>query len=136
MPCLEGLFDRPLERVTFDMLFIIQLWHTLGRLRLHTETTIKFMEGVTPLLGAAVRKWKRKVDRIQTRELAREIEVRRRREIARAAKEGRPADPVVEKKIKMFNLILAKWHGAGHFTEDIRNFGPVEIYSTQWVRLP
>ncbi|KAF7793821.1 hypothetical protein EIP86_004942 [Pleurotus ostreatoroseus] len=101
-------------------------------LRLHTETTLKFMEELTTLLGDLVRKWKRKVDKIQTKELEREIEVRRRREIARAAKEGRPADPIVEKKIKMFNLTLYKWHGAGHFADDIRKFGPVEIFSTQW----
>ncbi len=117
------------------MFFTMTLWHSMGKLRLHTETTLTLMEGVTTLMGDAVRKYKRAVDKIETRELQREADARKRREIARAAKEGRAPGEVLPRKAKKFNIERIKWHSAGHVVDDIREFGPTEIYSTQWVRV-
>lgn len=117
------------------MFFIMELWYSLGKLRLHTETTLDLMDGVTTLMGKAVRKFKRAVDVIETRELQREADSRKRREISRAAKEGRAPKEILPRKAKKFNLERFKWHSAGHVVGDIREFGPTEIYSTQWVRV-
>ena len=60
------MLDPPLERVVFDMFFTMALWYSLGKLRLHTDTTLRLMDGVTTSMGKAVRKFKRAVDAIET----------------------------------------------------------------------
>lgn len=96
---------------------------------------MNLMDGVTTLMGEEVRRFKRAVDKIETLELQREADSRKRREMARAAKEGRAPGACPPRKAKKFNIERFKWHSAGHVVDDIREFGPTEIYSTQWVRV-
>ncbi|KAF7800284.1 hypothetical protein EIP86_011532, partial [Pleurotus ostreatoroseus] len=144
IPCLEGLLPAPLEHVIFDLIFIVLLWHGLAKLRMHTETTVDLLDGLTTHLGDNVRKFKRAVDPIDTRELGKEAAARIRREKARLAKEkGGTKAAAAEtstsesvtyskRNIRKFNDKTFKIHNPLHTVEDIKEFGPTEIFSTQW----
>ncbi|KAJ3557650.1 hypothetical protein NM688_g1363 [Phlebia brevispora] len=136
IPCIEGLLLAPLERVVMDMLWYLLLWHAMGKLRMHTEPTIKILERVTTDLGKAVRAFARKSKSISTYELHRESEARKRRELANQKSGQNTSGKATnnERRIKHLNLKTFKWHDLPHTAEFIRRFGMTENYSTQWQR--
>lgn len=77
------------------MLFELATWHSLAKLRLHSESTLTILERATRTLGDAMRTFLRKVcpDYV-TKELPKETASRQRRKAARAAKASPKAPPL------------------------------------------
>lgn len=114
---------------------------SLGKLRMHTESTLaSFDEGVSQY-GKLIRRFASKTcSAFETTETPREYEARARRTARKAARGQRevpdaPTNQVLVLKVtKRFNLQRFKLHSLGHNTTSIRQFGTLDGYSTMRVR--
>ena len=61
LPTFEGLLPEPYNRTVLDFQFTLAEWHALAKLRLHTDTTLKFLEQATVILGRKARHFKKTV---------------------------------------------------------------------------
>ena len=94
-------------------------WHALAKLRLHTDSTLSFLEVVTREFGRLMRQFRDKTaDKFDTVELPREAGARKGG--ARSSK-------------KKLNLNTYKFHALGDYVATIRLFGTTDSYSTQLV---
>jgi hypothetical protein len=119
---------------------MLATWHASAKLRLHTETTLAFLEQTTTALGRLLRRFVRVTcSAFHTTELPQEQAARGRRNSAKLRKEGRngkaPAmpTPIGGPKRKLFNLNTFKLHSLGDYANHIRRFGTSDSYSTQIV---
>jgi hypothetical protein len=125
-----------------DLLFTLAYWHGLAKLRLHTDTTLDKLKGVTTELGRQLRHFTNVTcAAFTTVELPREEAARGRRyakKAAIAAESGAAAPPptAAGRKRKIFNMFTYKGHSLGDYFRTIRFFGTVDSYSTQSVRFP
>jgi hypothetical protein len=115
-----------------DLLFKLATWHGLAKLRLHTDTTLGYLETSTTRLGKCIRTFASKTcAAFVTRELPSEETARRRRT---AAKNTTGAGGVeTGRKIKTLNLSTYKMHTLGDYVSTIRRYGTTDNYSTQTV---
>jgi hypothetical protein len=106
-------------------------FHSLAKLKMHTEATLLGLHNVTTLFGQHMRRFKSKLcDQIQTLELDREVAARARR----LARENPVSlKPTGGKKTKEFNLYTYKFHALGDYVSSILKFGTTDSYSTQIV---
>ncbi len=115
-------------------------WHAFAKLRLHTESTLQHLEGLTTEFGKLMRTFR---DTTQsafvTFELPKETEVRQRRQKSGKGKEkvaaaaAAAADSTSGRKPKNLNLFTYKWHALGDYVPTIRLFGGADGFSTQVV---
>lgn len=85
IPAFDGLLPEPHNKAVLDMLFELATWHACAKLRLHTETTVSFLEKRTRTTGDAIRHFQKKVcPQFATKELPRETQQRHRRAAAAA----------------------------------------------------
>ncbi|KAJ3541577.1 hypothetical protein NM688_g6065 [Phlebia brevispora] len=146
IPCLEGLLPVSMERIVFDMIWFLLVWHALAKLRLHTEATVRVFRAATTHLGRAVRKFERACAPLDTQELPKETTARGKRMAGEAKVKGktkptgdqgaqiggaRGRQGALAKKTKKLNLKTFKWHNLPHFPDQIVLVGPTDIYSTQ-----
>jgi len=110
-------------------------WHTLGKLCMHTETSLNWLEQCTTELGRQLRRFKTfTCSAFKTKELPKEEAARGRR---RAKKKttvestSAPAGKRPGRKSKIFNMITYKLHSLGDYVKMIRWFGTSDSYSTQ-----
>jgi hypothetical protein len=144
MPVFEGLLPSPHNEIVLDTLFVLASWHACAKLRLHTDSTLTFLEKTTATLGVLLRCFaKLTCASFKTTELPRESAARRRRRAANGKKPtvnpsngttgessaAKPGGP----KLKFFNLNTFKLHSLGHYADTIRRFGTTDSYSTQIV---
>lgn len=108
-------------------------WHSFAKLRLHTETTLSYLETLTKQLGQLMRQFRDQTcSHFETFELPREAEARNRRQQSQA--QGKQPEPGSgAKKLKSLNLLTYKWHALGDYIQTIRLFGGTDGYSTQLV---
>lgn len=132
-----------------DVIFELQQWHGLAKLRLHSEKTLKVFEDATESLGATVRKFQRETCAYyDTRELPTEEAARGRRQAAIAAKKraakkqkgkegtataAQPAQVARGRKPKLLNLETYKWHALRDHPPAIRAHGTTDNTTTQTV---
>ena len=138
MPCFEGLFPQPFEKVILDLLFMLGTWHALAKLRIHSTSSLSFFDGVTKSLGQVLRCFTDFVcPNFKTHETPAEAARRARRAAAKAAKqkdsEGHSAAAPTGQNEQSFNLETYKIHALGHYPLTIRQFGTTDSYSTQTV---
>lgn len=103
---------------------------------MHTDETLRLMDGVTKSLGDAIRAFESNVcPAFITKELKREAQGRQRREArARSQREGTGSTAtVITRRPKTLNLRTYKFHALGDYTTSIRMFGTTDSYSTQSV---
>ena len=109
-------------------------WHAFAKLRLHTESTLQHLEGLTTEFGKLMRKFR---DTTQsafvTFELPKETGVRQRRQKSDKGKEKVAAGSTSGRKPKNLNLFTYKWHALGDYAPAIRLFGGTDGFSTQVV---
>ncbi len=132
------------------MLWYLLLWHSLAKLRQHTETSVNILERVTTFLGNSVRAFAHMSRKIDTREMPKETAARSRRRAAKkpstntagaskdtAKKTGTNAADAeaVTAKRKSLNMVTFKWHNLGHYVAWIRRKGTTDNYSTQVVTI-
>jgi hypothetical protein len=58
IPCFESLLPAPHNDYVLRLLYLASYWHSLAKLRLHSETTLKVLDNVTVLFARALRHFK------------------------------------------------------------------------------
>jgi len=117
--------------MVMTLLYRIAEWHAFAKLRLHTESTLQFLERRTTELGQLTRKFRDATQSaFATFELPKETEARKRRQNSGKGKEKAAAGG---KKSKILNLFTYKWHALGDYVSAIRLFGSTDGFSTQVV---
>lgn len=144
----EGLLPEPHNKVVLDLLFILATWHAYAKLRLHTTTSLKFLNETTILLGKALRGFANSTCEVfDTQELPQEEAARGRRRVAivknqgagptAMAQESRSSRmPAGRSMRKRFNLCTYKLHALGDYVNAIWMYGTTDNYTTQIVRFP
>jgi hypothetical protein len=132
IPAFEGLLPSPHNELVLSLIFIACWFHSLAKLKMHTEVTLLALTVVTALFGRAMRRFKSETcDHIETLELDREVAARARRLARENPASSKSAGG---KKKKEFNLFTYKFHALGDYVSSIRLFGTSDSYSTQSVR--
>lgn len=146
IPAFECLLPPVHDKIVLDLLFELATFHSLAKLRLHTERTLRDLEASTTRLGAELRRFKKSVgDAYLTRELKSETAARGRRKAALATKPKRGAAPEKQPeaecsdpieipqrgKVKKFNMNTYKTHALGDYVRYIRLFGTSDGWSSQ-----
>lgn len=91
MPVFEGLLPEQHDNDILSLLFTAAEWHTLAKLRLHTESTLDLLEQTTTQLGTQLRRFQSYTcSFFVTRELPKEEAARGRRQ---ARKKPTPMAP-------------------------------------------
>jgi hypothetical protein len=104
---------------------------------MHTDYTLKFLEGLTKLLGDKLRFFANDVcSKFETFELPREAKKRQRRKAKKSHIDDSDADATKgsTQQRKMFNMDTYKHHALGDYVETIRMYGTCDSYSTEMVR--
>jgi hypothetical protein len=126
------------EASILDCLYVMATFHTLARLRLHTEKTTALLADVTKSLGAVLRKLRDDMKKnFKVMELPRDVQARAREQNRRLQKGGskRSANSTASKEISL-NLSTIKNHLLEHYHSMILEFGTMEGYSTELVSCP
>ena len=130
----EGLLPEPHNSIVMTLLYRTAEWHAFAKLRLHTESTLQHLEGLTAEFGKLMQKFR---DTTQsafvTFELPKEMGVWQRRQKSGKGKEKVAAGSTSERKPKNLNLFTYKWHSLGDYVRAIRLFGGTDGFSTQVV---
>jgi hypothetical protein len=140
------------------LLFVTAHWHSLAKLRMHTDLTLDIMDTVTTSLGEKLRKFKDMTcSAFVTHELEREFNARVRRQAKKAVanntkstggsvkgknqlgqqstagieSEAHAREQVKSPRLKTFNLNTYKFHALGDYTATIRRYGTTDSYSTE-----
>ncbi|KAH7919882.1 hypothetical protein BV22DRAFT_1022211, partial [Leucogyrophana mollusca] len=148
IPVFEGLLPKKHSDVVIELLFVFAHWHALAKLRMHTDSTLDLLDGVTTALGANLRNFQKNVcSAFNTRELKREADARARRAVNKRndrpekpkpppAGADQPGPPPPQstpstRKPKTLNLQTYKLHSLGDYADCIRRYGTTDSYSTE-----
>lgn len=146
MPVFDGLLPAKHNNDIQSLLFTTAEWHTLAKMRLHTDSTLAWLDESTKAFGKEIRRFQSHTcSFFDTRELPQEEAARSRRQKKRKipinptnpstlAPASSTATSTGTKK-KLFNLILIKLHALGDYVKTIKTFGTTDSYSTQPVCL-
>src|ERR1700741_2407910 len=55
IPCFEGLLPSPHNETILDLLYVLNYWHSLAKLRMHTDSTLQIFRQTTTLLADSLR---------------------------------------------------------------------------------
>jgi hypothetical protein len=138
--------------------------HGFAKLRIHTDSTLQWLETLTKEFGQLMRDFRaQSCSEFQTVELPREAAARHRQQqpehaeakssstrcqpgvnistgIQTEGSHSLPAPPAAQslisasRKVKKLNLFTLKFHFLGDYVQTIRLFGGTDSYSTQLVR--
>jgi hypothetical protein len=127
----HGLLPEPHNLHVVHLLHLCAKWHSLAKLRLHTDNTLHLLDKTTTELGEAFREFVNKTCKaFQTRELKREAEARQRRQL-RTNKLAEAS--TCTRRPKSFNLQTYKFHALGDYAATIRRYGTCDSYTTEIV---
>jgi hypothetical protein len=142
MPVFDGLLPAEHDKDIQSLLFTTAEWHTLAKMRLHTDSTLAWLDESTKAFGKQIRHFQSYTcSFFDTQELPQEEAARSRRQKKKKGSTSLPnpnplatATPAGTKK-KLFNLILIKLHALGDYVKTIKMFGTTDSYSTQpvWI---
>src|ERR1700753_1519312 len=105
LPVIEGLHPV-LSNILLDLWFTVANWHSLAKLRMHSDFTATLLKEETSELGRTVRKFAKDTEHMTTYETAREKRIRDKRHGAGASG---------EKRVKKLNVKTPKFHAAGYY---------------------
>jgi hypothetical protein len=54
MPVFEGLFPHPHNVLVQELLYNLTIWHSLAKLRMHIDPTLKLLDLLTTSFGTAL----------------------------------------------------------------------------------
>ena len=150
MPVFDGLLPAEHDNDIQSLLFTTAEWHTLAKMRLHTDSTLAWLDESTKAFGKQIRHFQSYTcSFFDTQELPQEEAARSRRQKKKKGSTSLPnpsplasapstatATPAGTKK-KLFNLILIKLHALGDYVKTIKTFGTTDSYSTQpvWIAM-
>ncbi|KAF8955983.1 hypothetical protein BDZ97DRAFT_1672464, partial [Flammula alnicola] len=150
IPCFEGLLPSPHNETILDLLYILNYWHSLAKLRMHTDTTLQIFRQTTTLMGDALRYFANETCKhFQTFKTDKEYQARNRATTRRLAKASAPNAAVVSqvtpekaatvpqprsgKRQKFFNVATPKMHFFPDYAEQIELAGTTDNLSTKLV---
>ena len=55
IPCFKGLLPSSHNETILNLLYVLNYWHSLAKLRMHTDTTLRIFRQTTTLLGDMLR---------------------------------------------------------------------------------
>ena len=124
IPVFDGLLPEPHNRRVLELLFVMAHWHSLAKLRLHTDITLAAMDAITALLGNKLRLFQSKTcSAFSTRELNRERDARVRRQNPKAKTNNRPSatlqNPPVQKSMGAYTGRASTVARAGPSSNDL-----------------
>lgn len=132
-PCFEGLFGEWDDEIQC-LLFTLARWHSLAKLRLHTDSTLAQLRDVTVDFGNAIRTFQVGCcEAFDTRETEAEHQARISKARAAAASNsagGANAEIDTTRQPRKLNLNTFKFHSMGDYTATIQNFGSTYNYTT------
>lgn len=131
MPVFEGLFPASHDIIVQSLLYRFAQWHALAKLRIHSESTLNFLEETFKILSRQLRKFRDSTcAAFKTVELPKEKTARQRR-----SAESHNATPESSgPRVKKFNLSTYKFHAMGDYVRTIKIFGTTDSFTTQIVR--
>lgn len=158
----ENLLPRKHDGIVRKLLFELNTWHSLAKLRLHTETTVNDLEHSTTRLGITLRKFQQDVcSAYRTFELPSEEAARVRRQASAAKKDQQsqstkkkqtqpsamqkkkaaltklqspePNHQTKSRRQRTLNLNTYKTHALGSYARAIRLYGATDNYNSQTV---
>ena len=133
MPCIDGLLPEPHNTSVLSMLFVLGTWHSLAKLRMHTDSSLKLLDDTTTCLGIALRYFTRVTcPEFSTKETAAEFSKRKRKEATSTATKVSDSNT---RKPKTFNMKTIKLHSLGDYVSNIRMYGTTDSYDTSIVSL-
>ncbi|CUA77715.1 putative ubiquitin carboxyl-terminal hydrolase FAF-Y [Rhizoctonia solani] len=129
IPVFEGLLPANISKRVLDLLFVMAHWHSLGKLRIHSEKTIEIFREVTKELCTELRAFARYTSEYNHLETRKEKEARQKRESKRSSSvQGRSSD---QKLRGGFSLATYKIHSILDYIVAILEYGTTDSYSTQ-----
>ncbi|KAJ7076247.1 hypothetical protein B0H15DRAFT_790815 [Mycena belliarum] len=144
IPCIEGLIPSPHNESILSLLYTCTYWHSLAKLRMHTDSSLKVLEAATVLLGKQMRHFAHfTCPHFKTVETDSEYASRSRAAARREATKANPGSNVQPsnlpnaftqtsgKRSVVFSLNTYKHHALGDYVATIRRFGTTDSYSTQ-----
>jgi hypothetical protein len=135
IPVFEGLFPDSHDMIVQSLLYRFAQWHALAKLRIHTESSLGFLEDTFTVLSKQLRKFRDfTCAAFETVELPKEKAARQRRFAQRAG----PNDGSSESRgprVKRFNLSTYKFHAMGDYVRTIKLFGTTDSFTTQIVSI-
>lgn len=140
IPCFEGLLPSPHNESITDLLFITNYWHSLAKLRMHTDSTLEVLNNITTTFGQCMRHFAEETcSKFETFETDKEHGARTRAEAARQKKRGATgasgsaSTDAPGKRRKGYNLMTSKLHALGDCVRQIWLLGTTNSFTTQIV---
>ncbi|GAB1524343.1 hypothetical protein RhiTH_007496 [Rhizoctonia solani] len=129
IPVFEGLLPHHISKRVLDLLFIFSHWHSLGKLRIHSDKTIEIFQKTTKDLCSELRAFSHYTLEYNHLETRKEKEARERRQSQNSG--GRTARTSNQKIGKGFSMDTYKVHSIGDYIPTILEYGTTDSYSTQ-----
>ncbi|KAG2062510.1 hypothetical protein BDR04DRAFT_1131197 [Suillus decipiens] len=128
----EDLFLDSHNEVVRILLFHLAEWHTIAKLRIHTDNSLDLLNQATRCLGQQLRKFRDfTCSAFQTMELPGEIAAHQRKSSNLNSAGAGPGPS--EACPKAFNMQTYKLHVLGDYVSSIKMFGTTDSYTTQIV---
>ncbi|TFK58883.1 hypothetical protein BDN72DRAFT_948719 [Pluteus cervinus] len=144
IPCIEGLLPEPDNQTILDLLYLMAYFHSLVKLRMHTDSSLQVLKKVTVNLCDGLRYFADETcAHYDTVETDKEFQARKRQKAAEDLQKGKaPKDStdggrvrsdvvVVGKRPKSFSLDTPKFHMLADYPDQILQFGTTDSYSTK-----
>ncbi|KAG2139105.1 uncharacterized protein EDB93DRAFT_1253173 [Suillus bovinus] len=131
IPVFEGLFPTNHDKLVQFLLYRFAQWHTLAKLRIHSESTVNLLEETFKALSLKLQKFQRDTcSAFTTTELPKERTARQKRFVQCSETNTTPPEPSGV-KVKKFNLNTYKFHKMGDYVRTIKLFGSTGSFTTQ-----
>lgn len=143
IPVFDGLLPEPYNEAVLRLLFLAAHWHSLAKLRMHTDQTLDIFDSVTSVVGEEFREFNDKTcPHFRTRELPRERDARKRR-LAKKSHSRQGSSQAVRSDqdiassaadiplLKSLSIDTYKHHSVGDYPRIIRTYGTTDSYSTE-----
>ncbi|KAG2051384.1 hypothetical protein BDR06DRAFT_890109, partial [Suillus hirtellus] len=135
IPVFEGLFPPNHDATVQSLLYQFAEWHALAKLRLHSESTLAFLQEMFNKLSQKLRKFRTDTcAAFDTWELPKEKAACQRR-VAQCSESHDVSLESTGPRVKKFNLNTYEFHAMGDYVGSIRFFGTTDSFTTQIVHI-
>jgi hypothetical protein len=129
------LFPSDHDAAVQSLLYRFAQWHALAKLRIHSESTLVFLDETFKKLSQKLRKFRTYTcAAFNTVELPKEKAARQRKSAQRSETHNASAESSGA-RAKKFNMNTYKFHAMGDYVRTIRFFGTTDSFTTQIVRI-
>ncbi|TFK59842.1 hypothetical protein BDN72DRAFT_780189 [Pluteus cervinus] len=136
IPCFEGLLPFPHNETILDLLYLMGYFHSLAKLRMHTDSSIRVLRRVTTVLSDSLRYFASETcQAFQTVETEKEYDARRRKAPTKNQKPGKSSSSICPsadgRRAKSYSLATSKMHAIVDYADQIVRFGTTDSLSTK-----